>query len=528
MWCSNFASSLSLCVACAGRKQQAGPDQSADQTPMLVVSIVGSIPSFANLAQNAAELPDSVVDERAQMVLLPVSGFQVMVGVQYGTSPRKGPRYVLLSTQEWDVSGSRLRMDFDVPPDATLPDAPTGASIHGSSGSGEAPGAGAGKGRRSSQDSPSKNSSSQRAASAAPGAEPQLLATIERLQWPKGRKLTPSVRVFEEASLVNLPLSVDPATIQVLLARKLPVVAYDAATLLTGAGWQGPGVSFKLALSSMSEYAAGYSKSAQEVYIAPDDELPPACVMALDFLDVQQTQLGPTPCVVAYPNRASGLHWELSGEGEVATRAQDQLYTRSLRIMKGEARFRTRRRLRLVDPNGELLCQETMGGLQLVGYELDHARQVEWPLLGMLYGETGEEEEQAARGKSEKQMLHKLTETIGDIKGSIQDGFKVASEGLKGLGNTGVKGLGSLLGFGKRDKGKADAGGSYRANSGSSREWQEAREPVEPQRRSRMQRRAPAHEVEYEEEDEEESPRRIAAVRSGQRSSRANRDSGRW
>lgn len=287
----------------------------------------------------------------------------------------------LVSTHSESHLGSAFRLDFELPRDVAGMDAADGKSV---------------------------------------------LAVVERRQWPRGKKLAHELRVYEEVSLTDMPLSMDLSQVLVVCAPKLPTVAaYDVAALLTGAGWQGPGLSFKLALSSMRASIAHVSKTEQELFVMTDGEMPPSCVLALNYTTMESTKPGPVPHIVAYPNKASQLYWELAGDGGIMTHVKELVFAKSVKVMRGESRFKAERKLQLLDPAGQISCREDLGGLQLLGYELDNNNYWSWPFLGVLAGEYATENEPQPNKGTGRSVFEKVKSSLHDLTASFKSMLRI-------------------------------------------------------------------------------------------------------
>ncbi|GAX75313.1 hypothetical protein CEUSTIGMA_g2758.t1 [Chlamydomonas eustigma] len=421
-----------------GRKnKQAAPAAEPEPPiphPMLTVAIIGTIPSLKSMMDLLSSVPGMVCDETS--VMAPIANTSLLAGVEYGEVPSQGVSLLLCSCQ----AGLEAHIELEVPA-AWLKLAGHSAYI--------------------SEDNASLH--------------------VDVRRWPSGKKIPgASSRIYEQVCLKGYPLA--PHLLEELVVRwtpKLPHVAcYELASLLEWAAWPGP-CSFKAASSAMSEQCPDIDAKKREIYVPLDHEIPPACVLALDYSSATKTSSGLCPDVVVYPNRENGeLCWEFgmpstsrAGTASSSTTSmsrktrvpifQEIIYGKAIKVLKSTSRVKARKQLRLVDPDGQLRCSEDLGGVHLVGYELEDSQDQRWwfwdAVMGNLASSPQVDNDDPGNSFSSSNLLAEGANAVRSV-------FKrVVVEGGSNLGGA-LKG--AFTGMTSRRRRNGGSGASSPASSG--------------------------------------------------------------
>lgn len=383
--------------------------------PTVTVSVIGSVPSFQSLIHQVSSMDNVIIDKETSSLRVPLEDPKlesVSLFVGLGFSNTEGLK-LIVSTACQD---SPYFIDFNISP-----------RLYG--GQEGKPGDGSIK--------------------------------IERIKWPKGRKVAPRIKIYEEVWLKGLPLNVDLQEVTVLIAPKLPPEAqFSVSSLLEWGGFSGPGVAFNKALKQMTANGALSSSKRQEIYLPPDHEWPPTCLLGLDWKLAEDTPHGVCPGLVAFVVHSKGiqnLNWEFSfhSSSPAACEYSTECFSKPIKLKMGDEKLRCKKILTLADPGGRLRCDEAIGGLCLSGFGLDQ-RTRSYLFLKALLGQDSSigNDEMSPRGPKGGQDGDRssITRGIGKGLGMIGSGL---NQGLSKAGST----LKTVFGGGLLARRKEEQGG---------------------------------------------------------------------
>jgi hypothetical protein len=361
--------------------------------PTLTVSIVGSVPSFQSLVDQLSEMDSVIIDKDTMSLRVPLvdpkldGSLSLFVGL--GFSNIEGLR-LIMSTASQD---SPYFIDFNV-----------SSKMYGGQ----------------------------------EGKQGDGSIKLERLKWPKGRKVAPRLKIYEELRLRGLPLSVDLQEITVQITPKLPAEAqFSVAQLLEWGGFSGPGATFNKAMKQMTANGALASSKRQEIYLAPDHEWPPMCLLGLDWKLAEDTLQGICPGLVAYVLNSKGmqnLNWEFSFQSLSSSAEYSvECFSKPIKLNMGDKKLKCKKMLHLADPGGRLRCDEALGGLCLVGFGLDQSSRSYFFLRALLGQDCGNNDELSPRGQRSSEDRSSISQGLGKGLGIIGSGLTV---GLSKAGST--------------------------------------------------------------------------------------------
>ena len=358
--------------------------------PTLIVSIIGAVPSLNSLLndQHLSEVENIMIDKETQSVRVPLNDpkIETKLFIGLGFSNTEGLQLIISSASQ----DCPYYLDFSI-----------SSKLYG--GQEGKPGDGS--------------------------------IRLERMKWPKGRKAAPRVKIFEEVRLLGLPLNVDLQEVIVTVSTKLPAESqFSVSSLLEWGGFGGPGIPFNKAVKQMTSNGALANTKKQEIYLPPDHEWPPTCLLGLDWKLVQDTAGGICPGLVAYQvhTKGSSLCWEFSLHSSSSSVCEHTIecFSKPIKLRMGDEKLKCKKMLRLNDPGGQMRCDETIGGLLLVGFGTEKSQSY-WFLKALLGHDSIIENEEASEVGGQK----KQWEGTGFTSGIGQ----VASKGLGLIGSAGTK-----------------------------------------------------------------------------------------